>query len=34
MPSFSDRTISDGQLDDVLTYLKHLREHPDGAGQG
>ena len=28
MPSFSDRTLSDSQLDDVVEYLRYLRRHP------
>jgi mono/diheme cytochrome c family protein len=31
MPAFSERSISDGQLDDVISYMRYLREHPNGA---
>jgi mono/diheme cytochrome c family protein len=34
MPAYSPETISDGQLDDVVSYIRYLRQHPDGAGQG
>ncbi|HSU67613.1 MAG TPA: c-type cytochrome [Tepidisphaeraceae bacterium] len=30
MPAFSERAISDGQLEDVLNYLRYLRRHPNG----
>jgi len=30
MPGFSPRRISDSQLDDLVRYMKYLREHPSG----
>ena len=30
MPAFSEQRISDGQLEDVLNYLRYLRRHPNG----
>jgi mono/diheme cytochrome c family protein len=27
MPSFSDSEVSDAQLDDIVTYLRYLRQH-------
>jgi mono/diheme cytochrome c family protein len=32
MPAFSDRAISDAQLDDVISYLRYLRQHPHLEG--
>jgi mono/diheme cytochrome c family protein len=32
MPSFSDEEISDDDLDDIMAYLKALREHEGAAG--
>jgi mono/diheme cytochrome c family protein len=34
MPAYSERVVDDSQLDDVVTYIRYLRQHPDGAGQG
>lgn len=34
MPSFSPRHISDSQLDDLVWYVKYLRDHPNGAVTG
>jgi cytochrome c5 len=34
MPAYSQRALNDSQLDDVVTYLRYLRQHPDGARQG
>ena len=31
MPKFSKNVISDAQLDDVIKYLRFLRNHPDAA---
>ena len=31
MPKFSSHVISDAQLDDVIAYMKFLRNHPDAA---
>jgi len=30
MPTFSQRALSDADLEDILRYLKYLHEHPDG----
>ena len=30
MPAFSERKVSDQQLDDLVRYLKYLRDHPEG----
>jgi mono/diheme cytochrome c family protein len=29
MPSFGPRAISDSQLDDLVWYMKYLRDHPN-----
>ena len=34
MPAYTPEVISDGQLEDVVTYIRYLRQHPDGAGEG
>jgi len=34
MPSYSSDAISDGQLDDIVSYIRYLRQHPGGAEQG
>ncbi|HEY2588408.1 MAG TPA: cytochrome c [Tepidisphaeraceae bacterium] len=34
MPSFPKRVMSDRQLDDVVTYVRFLRFHPNGPTQG
>lgn len=31
MPAFSNRVISDRELDDVVTYVRYLRFHPNGS---
>lgn len=31
MPAFSGEHISDDQLDDVIVYMKYLRQHPNGS---
>lgn len=33
MPSFSEEEISDEELDDIMEYLKALRNHEGGAGR-
>ena len=33
MPSFSPRHISDSQLDDLVWYVKYLRDHPNGPAR-
>jgi mono/diheme cytochrome c family protein len=34
MPAYSSDVITDSQLEDVVTYLRYLRQHPEGAGLG
>jgi mono/diheme cytochrome c family protein len=34
MPAYTNRTLSDRQLEDVVTYVRYLRFHPQGAKQG
>lgn len=34
MPAFTPRHISDSQLDDLVWYVKYLRDHPGGAVRG
>lgn len=31
MPAFSERKLSDRQLDDLVSYVRYLRFHPNGA---
>lgn len=31
MPAFSERTLSDGQVEDIITYMRYLRRHPNGG---
>lgn len=31
MPAFTGRTLSDRQLEDVITYVRYLRFHPEGS---
>jgi mono/diheme cytochrome c family protein len=34
MPAFPQRVLSDRQVEDVVTYVRYLRFHPNGAAQG
>ena len=33
MPAFPPRVMSDRQVEDVVTYVRYLRFHPNGAAQ-
>jgi mono/diheme cytochrome c family protein len=34
MPAFPERVLSDRQVEDVVTYVRYLRFHPNGATRG
>lgn len=34
MPAFDERVLSDRQVEDVVTYVRYLRFHPEGATKG
>lgn len=34
MPAFPPRVLSDRQVEDVVTYVRYLRFHPNGSAQG
>ena len=34
MPKFPERVLSDRQLDDLVTYVRYMRFHPEGTTPG